>query len=173
MLLLYSLFLLLMSCSENYVLTSNDEYQNIDLYLWCINILEQHRIVKTLEVGRSEISEPERKKPTTKNYFDVERKQPYTLPPYKNNICGEDLFKTFDDFRTKSNSCHNKIVFVQLTTFWVKMGSDKELVEIIRDNNTKIVSHKQTQFKSKEHFKDLKLGTQKYIDSRSPMFVII
>lgn len=78
-------------------------------------------------------------------FFDVDnqifRDELLALMPFKGKTRGEDLFKTFDVFITKSNISYDKIVSISTDGAPAMMGKEKGLVKRIKDKNSEILSY--------------------------------
>ncbi|XP_060845950.1 general transcription factor II-I repeat domain-containing protein 2-like [Rhopalosiphum padi] len=71
----------------------------------------------------------------------VFRDELLALLPLKCKTRGEDLFKTFDDFMTKSNISYDKIVSISTDGAPAMIGKEKGFVKRIKDKNAEILSY--------------------------------
>lgn len=63
------------------------------------------------------------------------------LLSFKGKARGEDLFKTFEDFMTKSNISYDKIVSISTGNAPAIIGKEKGFVKIIKNKNFEILSY--------------------------------
>jgi len=71
----------------------------------------------------------------------VFRDELLALLPLKCKTRGEDLFKTFDDFITKSNISYDKIVSISTDGAPAMIGKEKGFVKRIKDKNAETLSY--------------------------------
>lgn len=78
-------------------------------------------------------------------FFDVEskvfREELLAILPFKGKTREEDLFKTFDEFITKSNISYDKMVSLSTDGAPAMIGKEKGLVKRIRDKNAGLLSY--------------------------------
>lgn len=78
-------------------------------------------------------------------FLDIEskafREELLAILPFKGKTRGEDLFKTFDDFMTKSNISYDKMVSLSTDGAPAMIGKEKGLVKRIKDKNAGLLSY--------------------------------
>ncbi|KAK9708519.1 hypothetical protein QE152_g27166 [Popillia japonica] len=78
-------------------------------------------------------------------FLDIEcktfREELLAILPFTGKTRGEDLFKPFDDFITKSNNSYDKMVSVSTDGAPAMIGKEKGLVKRIKYKNAGLLSY--------------------------------